>query len=285
MRVLVFGAAGQVGDELVLRARDAGHEVTGLSRADHDVTDAEATRRRILGARADVVYNAAAYTSVDRAESEPELALAINGTAPGVMARACAEAGSRFVHYSTDYVFDGSATEPIPEDATPAPVGEYGRTKLAGELAVEAAGGRAYIVRTAWVYGLHGSNFIRTVLRLTRQNGAMRVVSDQRGSPSWARDLAAASLHLVEVGLPGTYHLTNDGECSWYELARVVVELAQIPAQIEAITTSDYPTPAKRPAYSVLDNRRWRELGEPPLRNWREAIAEFVTELEVAQQA
>jgi len=285
MRVLVFGAAGQVGDELVLRARDAGHEVTGLSRADHDVTDAEATRRRILGARADVVYNAAAYTAVDRAESEPELALAINGTAPGVMARACAEAGSRFVHYSTDYVFDGSATEPIPEDATPAPVGEYGRTKLAGELAVEAAGGRAYIVRTAWVYGLHGSNFIRTVLRLTRQNGAMRVVSDQRGSPSWARDLAAASLHLVEVGLPGTYHLTNDGECSWYELARVVVELAQIPAQIEAITTSDYPTPAKRPAYSVLDNRRWRELGEPPLRNWREAIAEFVTELEVAQQA
>ena len=285
MRVLVFGAAGQVGDELVLRARDAGHEVTGLSRADHDVTDAEATRRRILGARADVVYNAAAYTAVDRAESEPELAMAINGTAPGVMARACAEAGSRFVHYSTDYVFDGSATEPIPEDATPAPVGEYGRTKLAGELAVEAAGGRAYIVRTAWVYGLHGSNFIRTVLRLTRQNGAMRVVSDQRGSPSWARDLAAASLHLVEVGLPGTYHLTNNGECSWYELARVVVELAQIPAQIEAITTSDYPTPAKRPAYSVLDNRRWRELGEPPLRNWREAIAEFVTELEVAQQA
>jgi dTDP-4-dehydrorhamnose reductase len=280
MRVLVFGAAGQVGEELVVRARIAGHEVTGLRRADHDVTDAEATRRRILGARADVVYNAAAYTAVDRAESEPELAMAINGTAPGVMARACAEAGSRFVHYSTDYVFDGSATEPIPEGATPAPVGEYGRTKLAGELAVEAAGGRAYIVRTAWMYGLHGSNFIRTVLRVTRRDGAMRVVGDQRGSPSWARDLAAASLHLVEVGLPGTYHLTNNGECSWYELAREVVDVAQIQARIEPIITADYPTPAKRPAYSVLDNRRWRELGEPPLRGWREAVAEFVTELE-----
>lgn len=285
MRVLVFGAAGQLGEELVLGARDAGHEVTGLSRADHDVTDAEATRRRVIGAGFDVVYNAAAYTAVDRAESEPQEAMAINGTAPGVMAAACAEAGSRFVHYSTDYVFDGSATEPIPEDAIPAPVGEYGRTKLAGELAVQAAGGTAFIVRTAWVYGLHGSNFIRTVVRLTRQNGAMRVVSDQRGSPTWARDLAEASLRLVEVGLPGVYHLTNGGQCSWYDLARLVVELTRISAQIEPITTADYPTPAKRPLYSVLNNGRWREMGEPQLRDWRDAVAEFVAELGGGQQA
>ena len=280
MRVLVFGAAGQVGEELVLQARASGYQVTGLARGDHDVTDAEATRRVILESGADVVYNAAAYTAVDRAETEPAAAMAINGAAPGVMAAACAQAGSRFVHFSTDYVFDGTATAPIPEDATPAPAGEYARSKLAGEDAVRAAGAEAYIVRTAWVYGLHGNNFIRTVLRVTRERGEMRVVDDQRGSPSWARDLAAAALRLAQVGPPGAYHLTNSGDCTWYQLARRVVELARITAEIHPITTADYPTPARRPAFSVLDNANWRQLGEPPLRPWADALADFLVELD-----
>ena len=282
MRVLVFGAAGQIGEELVLQARDAGHEVIALTRGDHDITDAAATRQRVLDARADVVHNAAAYTAVDRAESEPGPAFDLNAIAPGVIARACAEAGSRMVHYSTDYVFDGTATSPIDEGAAVAPLGEYGRGKLAGEWAVQAAGGDAYIVRTAWVYGLNGTNFVKTVLRVTREKGAMRVVNDQRGCPSWARDLAAAALRLPDVGSPGLYHVTNSGDCTWYELARAVVELAGIAADVEPITTADYPTPAARPAYSVLDNRRWREFDQPPLREWKTALAEFMTMVETA---
>ena len=278
--MLVFGAAGQVGRELVGLARDAGHEVTALPRAEHDVTDADATRRRIMEARADVVFNAAAYTAVDRAETEPDLARAVNGAAPGVIAAAAADAGSRFVHYSTDYVFDGSATAPIAEDTPPMPLGEYGRSKLAGEEAVRAAGGAASVVRTAWVFGA-GPNFIRTVLQVTRERGEMRVVDDQRGSPTWARDLAAASLLLVYAP-PGTYHLSNGGSCTWYELARLVVENAGIDARLEPITTAQYPTPAPRPAYSVLDNRRWREIGAPPLRDWREAVKEYLQEPEAA---
>jgi dTDP-4-dehydrorhamnose reductase len=279
VRVLIFGAGGQLGAELAAGARRAGREVVALGRADHDVSDDAATRERVLAAGAAVVFNAAAYTAVDRAESEPALAAAVNARAPGVMAEACTAAGSAFVHYSTDYVFDGSATAPVPEDAPTNPLGVYGRTKLAGEDAVRAAGGRAYVVRTAWVYGLRGGNFVRTVLRVTREHGRMRVVDDQRGSPTWARDLAAASLRLVELGEPGTYHLTNSGDCTWYELARRVVELAGSPAEVVPISTAEYPTPARRPAYSVLDNRRWRALGQPPMRSWQEALREFMPAL------
>jgi dTDP-4-dehydrorhamnose reductase len=278
VRVLVLGAGGQLGAELAAQARARGHDVVALARAELDVVDAAAVRARLLEVRADTIFNAAAYTAVDRAESEPELAMAINGTAPGVVATTAAEAGSRLVHYSTDYVFGGSATEPIPEDAPTSPLGVYGRTKLAGEEAVRAAGGDALLVRTAWVYG-GGTNFISTVLRITREQGTMRVVDDQRGSPSWARDLAVASLRLAEVGSPGTYHLTNSGECTWYELARLVVERAGISAEVVPITTAEYPTPARRPAYSVLDNRRWRGLGETSLRPWQDAVEEFMGEL------
>ena len=282
MKVVVFGAGGQVGAELVSQARAVGHEVVGLTRVSHDITDGAATRERIHQERPEVVFNAAAYTAVDRAESEPEVAAAINATAPAVMAAACARAGIRLVHYSTDYVFDGTATAPIPEDAPVAPLGVYGATKLAGEEAVRAADARAYVVRTAWVYGLDGTNFIRTVLRLTRERGEMRVVDDQRGSPTWARDLAAASLRLVEDCPPGTYHLTNSGDCTWYELALAVVRHAGIQARITPIATGEYLTAARRPAYSVLDNRAWREAGQPALRAWQEAIAEFVPTLAAA---
>ncbi|MEA2683762.1 MAG: dTDP-4-dehydrorhamnose reductase [Chloroflexota bacterium] len=259
--------------------RLAGHEVTALTRADHDITDLEATRRRVIESDAEVIFNAAAYTAVDRAESEPELAMTINGTAPGVIAAAAAETGALLVHFSTDYVFDGSARAPIPEDAPAAPLGVYGRTKLAGEEAVRAVGARALVVRTAWVYGLRGNNFITTVLRVSRAQGRMKVVDDQRGSPTWARDLAVGALRLADVGRAGTYHLTNGGSCTWYELACEVVKLAGIEATITPITTAEYPTPARRPAYSVLDNRHWHELGEPPLRDWKSAVAEFMREL------
>ena len=197
----------------------------------------------------------------------------------GRLAQVCRDLVVPLVHFSTDYVFDGTAHEPIPEDAAPAPVSAYGRTKLHGEVALLGSGADAYLVRTSWTYGLKGANFVKTVLRVSGENGEMSVVDDQRGSPTWVRDLAVASRRLVEVGPPGVYHLTNSSTCTWYELAKAVVEIAGIAAEIHPITTAQYPTPARRPAYSVLANQRWAELGQPPLRDWREALAEFIPEL------
>jgi dTDP-4-dehydrorhamnose reductase len=248
-----------------------------VTHAELDIRDGARIRELARWFRPEVCFNAAAYTAVDRAESEPDLADEINHLAAQRVAEVCRDLVVRLLHYSTDYVFDGSATAPIREDAPTAPLGVYGATKLAGEEAVLRSGADAWVVRTAWVYGLEGGNFIKTVLRVCRERGAMRVVDDQRGSPTWARDLAAASLALARHGAPhGLYHLTNSGEATWFEVARETVRLAGLDARVEPITTADYPTPARRPAYSVLDNARWRELGHAPLRGWREALAEFV---------
>jgi dTDP-4-dehydrorhamnose reductase len=279
MKVLVLGAGGQLGAELVRACTDAGDEVIGATRADIDIADGARLRDVVRAQRPDVVFNAAAYTAVDRAESETDRAELINGRAVGRLAQVCRDLVAPVVHFSTDYVFDGTASEPIPEDAPTVPVSAYGLSKLHGEEALLGSGADAYLVRTCWVYGSAGPNFVSTVLRVTREKGEISVVDDQRGAPTWARDLAVASRRLLEVGSPGVYHLTNSGDCSWCELARAVVELAGIDAEVHAIATADYPTAAKRPAYSVLANRHWAELGQPPLRGWREALAEFVPEL------
>jgi dTDP-4-dehydrorhamnose reductase len=279
MKVLVLGAGGQLGAELVRACTDAGDEVIGATRADIDIADGARLRDVVRAQRPDVVFNAAAYTAVDRAESETDRAELINGRAVGRLAQVCRDLVASVVHFSTDYVFDGTASEPIPEDAPTVPVSAYGLSKLHGEEALLGSGADAYLVRSSWVYGSSGSNFVSTVLRVTREKGEISVVDDQRGAPTWARDLAVASRRLLEVGSPGVYHLTNSGDCSWCELARAVVELAGIDAEVHPIATTDYPTAAKRPAYSVLANQRWAELGQPPLRRWREALAEFVGEL------
>jgi dTDP-4-dehydrorhamnose reductase len=279
MRVLVLGAGGQLGSEIVRACTAAGDEVIAARRTDIDVTDGARLRDVIRAERPGAVFNAAAYTAVDRAEIETDRAALINGRAVARLAQVCRDMVVPLVHFSTDYVFDGTAREPIPEDAPTGPVGAYGRSKLAGEEALLRSGADAYLVRTSWVYGLEGGNFVKTVLRVTREQGSMSVVDDQRGTPTWARDLAWASRRLVDVGAPGIYHLSNSGDCTWYEFATAIAELAGVDAQIRPITTADYPTPATRPAYSVLANRRWQALGEPPLRHWREALAEFVPEL------
>jgi dTDP-4-dehydrorhamnose reductase len=276
MKVMVLGAGGQVGAELVRVCSRGGDEVIAYSRAELDVLDSARIREVVRHHGPVAVFNAAAYTAVDRAESEPEMADAVNATAVGRLAQVCRDLVVRLVHFSTDYVFDGSATSPILEDAPTAPLSVYGRSKLHGEEALLSSGAEAYLVRSSWIYGLEGANFIKTVLRATRERGEMRVVDDQRGSPTWARDLAMASRKLLDVGPPSVYHISNSGDCTWYELARAVVDLAGIRARVEPITTAEYPTPATRPAYSVLDNRAWRDLGEPPLRPWRDALAEFV---------
>jgi len=278
VRVLVFGAGGQLGSELRDACGAIGDGVTALTHADCDLTQPGQAREAIFAHRPDVVFNAAAYTRVDGAEKEEQLAYRVNAAAVGEIGEAARAIGARVVHYSTDYVFDGNARDPIPEDAAPNPVNAYGRTKLAGEEALRDSGAPAYVVRTAWVYG-RGHNFVRTVLRVTRERGVMRVVDDQRGAPTWAKDLARASRRLIDAGAPATYHLTNSGQCTWYELALKVVELAGIDARIEATSTADYPTPARRPAYSVLANNGWLRLGEPPLQPWTEALAMSLPEI------
>jgi dTDP-4-dehydrorhamnose reductase len=279
MNVLVLGAGGQLGSEIVRATTALGDQVIAARRSDVDITDGARLRDLIRAERPEVVFNAAAYTAVDAAENDSERAALINGRAVARLSEICRDLVVPLVHFSTDYVFDGSAREPIPEDAPTGPLGAYGRSKLMGEEALLRSGADAYLVRTSWVYGLEGANFVKTVLRVARENGSVSVVDDQRGSPTWARDLAVASRRLIDIGSPDIYHLSNSGDCTWYEFTTSITELAGVDAEIRPITTADYQTPATRPTYSVLANRRWQELGEPPLRHWREALAEFVPQL------
>jgi dTDP-4-dehydrorhamnose reductase len=279
---LVTGAAGQLGRDLceVLAARE-GDEVTALDRAGLDLTDEAAVRTAVrdwlaAARHPAVLINAAAYTAVDAAETEEQIASVVNGAAPGWLAEELAGRG-RLVHVSTDYVFDGDASEPYAVDAPTAPRTAYGRTKLAGERAVAAVGGDAVVVRTAWVYGRHGANFVRTMARLERERDTVSVVDDQVGSPTWSADLAQG---LVALGarperVPPVLHCTGSGEVSWYGFARAVfAELGADPERVRPTTTEDFPRPAPRPGYSVLDGSLWEALGLPGRRPWPEALHE-----------
>jgi dTDP-4-dehydrorhamnose reductase len=273
-RWLVTGAGGGLGHDLsaVLGGR-ADIETTALTRAELDITDAQAVDAAVAGQ--DVVVNAAAWTDVDGAESQEASAHAVNAEGPALIAAACARHGARLLHVSTDYVFAGDATEPYAEDAEPAPRSAYGRTKLAGERAVLTSGARASVVRTAWVYGEHGKNFVATMLRLAAGDGPVDVVNDQQGSPTWSLDLAQSLVALGESGAPDAiYHVTNRGETTWYGLARAVFGgVGADPNRVRPTTTDRYPRPAPRPAYSVLGTQRWDSHELPTPRHWTEALA------------
>ena len=277
-RWLVTGAAGMLGTDLVAVLADAGHEVTAAARRDLDVTDAAAVAAAVDGH--DVVINAAAYTDVDGAESDPGRAMAVNGDAVAHVAAACAAAGARLLHVSTDYVLPGDATAPYPEDAPTGPLNAYGRSKLAGERAVLAALPESgYVVRTAWLYGEHGRSFVATMLRLAAGDGAVDVVDDARGQPTWTRPLAAGLVELGEAALagraaPGVYHATAAGAATWYELARAVFAMAgSDPARVRPTSSDRFPRPARRPAYSVLGHGRWAAAGLAPLAPWHDMLA------------
>jgi dTDP-4-dehydrorhamnose reductase len=271
-RWLVVGAGGQLGADLrrVLADRD----VVALSRAALDVTDAQAVHDAVADAAPDVVVNAAAYTAVDAAEADEDAAFAANATAPALLAAACVDVGARLVHVSTDYVFAGDAEVPYDEDARTAPRSAYGRTKLAGEHAVLERDPQNYVVRTAWVYGQDGANFVKTMARLERERDTVSVVDDQRGSPTWAFDLAHGLVALASSGAPGgIYHCTNSGETTWFGFTQAIFEeLGADPARVLPTTTAAFPRPAPRPAYSVLGNRRWLAAGLEPLPHWRDAL-------------
>lgn len=274
MRALILGAGGQVGRAL-LAAAPEGTEAVPLSRADCDVGDEAAVRTAVRAVRPDLVFNAAAFTAVDKAESEPDAARRLNAEAPGVIAAAARESGARTVHVSTDFVFGGPGErQRRPEDPT-RPEGVYAQTKLDGEAAVRIADPAALVVRTAWVYAPTGTNFVNTMLRLMAERDEVRVVADQIGTPTWAPSLAAALWRLAELRASGIHHFTDAGIASWYDFAVAIAEearamgLIEAPARIVPIATADYPTPARRPAFSVLDkSETWALLGRPAP-HWR----------------
>jgi dTDP-4-dehydrorhamnose reductase len=274
MKVLITGAKGQLGGALQ-RLAPADAEITAIDVEDCDLTDLPTLRARLSVEAPDIILNAAAYTAVDKAESDEATAQAINADAVQVMAETMEETGGKLVHISTDYVFDGSASSPYPPEAKRNPQSAYGRTKAAGENHVRSSD---LLIRTAWVYEAGGANFVRTMIRLMNEREELGVVSDQIGSPTWATGLARTIWALVDKGASGTFHHCDDGQCSWYEFAVAIAEEAfaldmipRIPV-IHPITTSDYPTPAKRPAFSLLDCSATRAfLGDAPV-HWRENL-------------
>lgn len=266
-KVLVVGAGGQLGRELQ-RSVPAGVDCVAVTRAQLDIADAAEVAECLAALAPQGVINAAAYTAVDMAESEPEAARRGNVTGPEFLAQACARQGARLIHVSTDFVFDGNTSRPYPPAAPTAPLGEYGRSKLNGELAVGRALPGALIVRTGWVYSSFGNNFVKTMLRLMSEREELAVVADQVGTPTWAHGLAAALwAATTRPHLEGLYHWSDAGVCSWYDFAVAICEealelgLLSRPVKIRPIPAAEYPTPAQRPAYSVLDKTNsWRDL-------------------------
>lgn len=278
-RWLITGAGGQLGTDLqrvLSEARVAEGDIRALGSADLDITSSAAVAAAFGDFMPDVVLNAAAYTAVDKAESDPQRAYAVNATGPALLAAEALRRGARLLHVSTDYVFDGHADRPYPVDAPTQPRSVYGRTKLAGELAVrELAPEFGYIVRTAWVYGATGSNFVKTMVALERSKDTVSVVSDQRGSPTWSNDLARALVELAgSDAAPGIYHCTGSGDTTWYGLTRAIFEeLGAGPDRVLPTSGADYPRPAPRPSYSVLSDDSWRAAGLTPMPHWRAALA------------
>ena len=287
MDILLTGARGQVGWEVARRAKTAGLTVQACGHAELDIAQRDAVVRAIEAAAPKAVVNAGAYTAVDKAESERDVAFAVNRDGPKYLAEACARAGIPLIHISTDYVFDGAKTSAYGEDDPVAPLGAYGASKLAGEDAVRASGAKHVILRTAWVYGVEGNNFVKTMLRLGRERDTLRVVADQRGCPTFAGDLADAILTVfrnVTTGpkpdMWGTFHCVNGEPTTWNAFARRIFDLAAPKLgkkpTVEAITTAEYPTPAKRPANSVLDCSKIKRIHGIVLRPRPPALEEML---------
>lgn len=296
-KILLTGKNGQVGWELQRALAPMG-EVMAVGKQEMDLADPDSIRRVIRELRPSIIVNAAAYTAVDKAESEPDLAMAINGIAPGIMAEEAGRLKAAIVHYSTDYVFDGTKKAPYSEEDAPNPLNVYGKTKLAGERAVQAVGASHLILRTSWVYGLRGKNFLMTMLRLSKEKDKMKVVNDQQGAPMWSRMLAEMTTHLLAphfyspsghvadalAGLSGLYHATSGGKTTWYGFAKKTFELHSrmtgnpMPGLIP-ITTADYPLPAIRPRNSCLSGEKLLNTCGMAMPSWEQSLALCLEEM------
>jgi dTDP-4-dehydrorhamnose reductase len=283
VNILLLGAYGQVGAALRPLLASLG-TLTAWTRADLDLQQPAQIRARVLEVRPQLIINAAAYTAVDRAESEPHIAHAINATAPAVLAAVASQCDALLVHYSTDYVFDGNKTTPYLEEDAAHPLNVYGQTKLEGERAIQSSGCRHLIFRTSWVYSATGHNFLRTILRLAKTQSRLRIVADQQGAPTAAPMIARLTLQAIQAvqadtQRAGLYHLSAAGQTTWHGFAQAIVQAAGFDVPVDTITTLDYPTPARRPMYSVLDHQRLRTQLDLRPTSWQQGLEEVMATL------
>ena len=276
MKVLVTGAKGQLGQEICQCLAAAGIAHKGVDISDFDLSDEAATLNAILAYRPDGVIHCAAYTAVDKAEADRDLCYRINVTGTAHVAKACQELDARMLYVSTDYVFDGMGDAPFETDAKIAPVNHYGQTKALGEQEVISRLEKYFIVRISWVFGLYGSNFVKTMLRLGGQQEVVRVVGDQVGSPTYVSDIAPLMCEMIQTEKYGVYHATNEGFCSWFEFAKEIMHQAGLPCRVDEIATSDYPTAAKRPFNSRLLKSSLDNAGFPRLPDWQDALKRYL---------
>jgi dTDP-4-dehydrorhamnose reductase len=279
VRIALLGGRGQLGTDLYPAL--AGHEVVAFGHDDFDIRDTARARERLTACHPDVILNTTAFHKVEQCEEDPDTSFAVNATAPQRLAKLAQELGAQFVHLSTDYVYGGNGVRRLTETVPPAPVQVYGATKAAGEWLIQLAHPSGLIVRSSGLFGIAGAsgkggNFIQTVIRLAREKGQMRIVNDQYLSPTYTADLAIAIVQLIEHRVTGIVHVTNSESCSWYEFARQVVATAGLNATVSPISTVEFGAQVRRPAYSVLDNERWRTLGLEPLRSWQEALRAYL---------
>jgi dTDP-4-dehydrorhamnose reductase len=282
MKLLVTGASGMLGRDVMLAAGNAGHDVVGFGHTELDITDAGALSSKFELERPDVVINCAAWTDVDGAEEAEEAALAVNGTAAGNVAAAAAKIGASVVYVSSDYVFDGSKGAPYVETDQTAPLSAYGRTKLAGEEATAAANKRHFVVRSSWLFGIGGSNFVETMLRLASTQNEVLVVRDQVGSPTYTWHLAYGIVRLIEGVEFGIHHMAAAGACSWYDFAREIFDQAKVECLVLSATTDMLGRPAPRPAYSALESQREHAIELPP---WRDGLSAYLSQRSAEQEA
>ncbi len=285
-RVVVTGAGGMLGRDVVKVLEEQGLDVTALSRKELDITEKGQCASLLKDIRPEIVINCAAFTKVDLCEEESTLAFDVNAKGPKNLANVCREIGTKLVHISTDYVFDGTSSRPYKEDDQPNPLNIYGKSKLQGEEAVRKSDADHLIVRTSWLFGKNGPNFIRTMLKLSREKELVQVVNDQRGRPTYTMDLARGIALLIEKGAFGTVNFANSGSCSWYELCCFVLEQAGIKnVKVVPVSSEVFKRPAKRPRYSVLDLSRFKAITGSSPRSWKEAVKGYLKEIGALSQA
>ncbi len=275
-KIAIFGAGGQLGSELLCQLKNSSSDVVAFSHAECDIANAGQVQACIEGANFDIIFNCAAMTDVDGCENAREKAFAINAQGAQNLAHAASVCGAKLVHVSTDYVFDGQAAAPYCEDDETNPQCVYGESKLAGEVAIRKNCERHFIVRTAWLYGKCGKNFPKTIMRIAKENGKAKVVNDQLGSPTYAKDLAQAMILLAAGDAFGTYHCTNSGVCSWFDFARAIFDKANIACELEACSSQEYVRLAKRPAYSALNSQKLEDTIGQKMRTWQQALDDFM---------
>ena len=280
MKIMIIGSEGMLGHDLV-DVLSAEHEISTTTIDTLDITDIDKTIKTVKKNNPDVLVHAAAFTDVDGSESNPDLAYKVNAIGTRNVAVACKEADCAMVYICTDYVFDGTGTKPYREYDQTKPLGVYGKTKHVGEVYVRDILDKFYVVRTAWLYGYHGPNFVSTMLKLAENNSTINVVNDQIGSPTYTVDLANAIARIIKRPAYGIYHITNSEQCSWYDFAREIFTQAGIEVTVKPVTTEEFPRPAPRPKYSVLEHYSWKMEGYPEIRSYKEALADYLKLLDL----